>query len=139
MKLINLLFYISFLFACNAKISKQNSTITIDTPADLDKIIEDNGKKKIIVSCNKCGCVNDLLKDFTNKAIRNEYQIIADTNCLKSFKVDKSITQKQLDEISLDFYNITLIKKVNGKYFFRNIDAKEVEKYLDIFNTFYMN
>ncbi len=87
-----------------------------------------DANKHLVYARMSCGCMREVLLNPSPKlrAILNSVAIYADTNTIKPILPFVSVTQKSIDSVSLDFYNITLVKKVDGKFVVRILDSEEV-------------
>jgi hypothetical protein len=98
-----------------------------------------NGEKTIVISCVRCNCViEELNKIIGNQpGLLNGYSFIGDTTCTEGFLWRHKIiqyNQKQLDDISTDFYNLLIIKKTSGNEpkikLVKTEESFEMKKYL---------
>lgn len=112
MKLNKLIVLIVF-FGCKNKNGIQN----------FSALLGENASKTIIISCIRCSCtIDDLNKLISNNdpAIA-DYRFIGDTTCLNGFVSKKRVvhvSQKKLDSISTNFYNLLIYNpnKKNKKF-----------------------
>lgn len=78
-------------------------------------LLNKNESKAIVISCIRCGCViediNRILRDKPEAL--NDYTFLADTTCTKKFVAQvniRHVPHALMDSLSLDFYNILIIK-----------------------------
>ncbi len=90
-------------------------------------------KSSIIISCVKCGCVTDELNKISeqNPKLLKEYDIYIDSTCKanldKNIKTQQ-ISQKTIDSISTEFYNILILKKKDKDVEIQNLKSKDITK-----------
>lgn len=100
-----------------------------------------NTKKFIIIlPCTRCGCfltVLNNIKGVDSTFITNEATFITDSSCNKTkFKfIHKE--QKQIDSLSDDIYNITLIKRNESEIKVRIIKTTESDQTVKILKRFF--
>lgn len=87
-----------------------------------------DSKKHLVYSRMSCGCMRDVLLNPSAKLreILSSVAIYADTNTIKPIMPFNSVAQKSIDSVSLDFYNITLVKKVDDKFVIRILASEEI-------------
>jgi hypothetical protein len=96
------------------------------------------GDKTIVISCIRCSCVIEVLNHTieTNPGLLNGYSFVGDTTCNGGFLWRSKMfhySQKQLDSISTELYNMLIIKTNGGGKTLRlieTLEAPEPEKYL---------
>lgn len=101
-----------------------------------------NGQKKVLIlSCVRCGCfINAMGSAYhKDKLFFDDINIFTDTTCTSLKFIKNHISQKKIDSISNEIYNITLLKKVyqNGEYIARIVETKESPRLLDICKEFF--
>lgn len=81
------------------------------TLAHLDYLANNNNA--IVISCLRCGCIDDELNAL-DPALLHNYIIYADTNCtrttLSRLRI-QHIPQSRLDSIAPELYNMLVLKK----------------------------
>jgi hypothetical protein len=100
----------------------------------LNALINDDAPRKIIISCIRCGCVDDEINNIlSNTPARiNTYKIYCDTLCKGS--IDSrvkmiDIRQQWLDSLMPDFYNIMIIKDGRSRMLTTE-EVKQLSSYL---------
>lgn len=138
MRLI-LFFLIAAAFgACQRKAAKEPvvSQITIH-----ENILQRYTKNDelIIVTCTGCHCFIEALNAMpaAQRAKVQQYPILSDTVCSHLELPCIVVTQRALDSISSDIYNVTLLKKVNGSFLTRVIQLDEAKKILEVIEAFF--
>jgi uncharacterized C2H2 Zn-finger protein len=98
-------------------------------------IKEDNA---IILSCTRCHCVIDFLKDYSRLS-KNKIPIYTDTNCAstKEIKHFSFISQNAIDSIYERNYNILLVRKENEKLTSRLLKTEESNSFEKIIDEFF--
>jgi hypothetical protein len=122
MKSINILMTV-FFFSCKGNHSDASR---------LNALIHDDSPRKIVISCIRCGCVDDELNRVFEKepGKLGRYKIYGDTSCRGRINAAieiHDIRQPLLDSMMPDFYNILLIKDAKGKM----VQTEEMEKLVD--------
>jgi hypothetical protein len=77
------------------------------------------GEKTVVISCIRCNCVIEELNRIIGSQpdLLEGYTFVGDTACTEGFLWRHKIiqhSQKELDEISTDFYNLLIMKKKKG-------------------------
>jgi hypothetical protein len=99
-----LFLYLTCIFSC-----KTNLRLT-----EIKK--EFKAENILIVSCIQCACINDELERLylSDKKSFDNYLVIADTNCIRSFQfknVVKFAPQRLIDSIFPENYNLSIINE----------------------------
>lgn len=130
-----ILFFIGFqLYGCH---SSKSETVKVNTA--VVRTIFPQKEKILIISCIKCSCFLPAL-NYAYKQDSSYFKTIsvfADTSCNKwSFSVNH-ISQKLIDSIGDDMYNIILLKSNEDDYIARVIDSKESPRLLESIKFFF--
>jgi hypothetical protein len=137
MSLFKYLFLSLFFIGCGNVSNSSKQTIKISSEALLNFPSEKGCY--IIISCVRCSCFNTVIRNF--KAEEKEYfshiTILADTTCTKTNIPALHTTQKLIDGISEDIYNITLVKRMNGQVVNRIIQTDESSNFFLICKKFF--
>jgi len=135
--LISLFFMLSLFKTClNSDNSKEKK---INANTEILKRRFPEAKRLILFSCVRCGCFVDLLNSLStenNKYVKQQY-FITDSNCNKINFPIIHLSQKIIDSISVDIYNLTLVKRINNKYEFRIIETEEKDNWEEISKSFF--
>ena len=96
-------------------------------------------KRLILFSCVRCGCFVDLLNNLSteNNSYLQQQYFITDSNCNKINLPIIHLPQKIIDSISVDIYNLTLVKRIKNKYEFRIIETEETDNWQEISKSFF--
>ncbi|GEM_PF-3337081 len=135
---IKVLILLPFLLvACNSVDTNKNTSLNfnVDRAGELFK----GATNILLLPCVGCGCFKEALPEAYKKdsAAFKGVTIFSDTSCTDfSFKYDH-IAQKDLDNLSEDFYNIILLKYENDNYVSRILDSKESHKIAAICKVFF--
>ncbi len=134
---INILLCLTLFLSCKNSYQVNNNDITLSR----DMLNKWNTKKFIVVfPCTRCSCflaVLNNIKGLDSTFIANETTLITDSSCNKTkFKFNHR-EQKQIDSLSDDIYNITLIKKNEIGVKIRIINTTESDQTVKIFRTFF--
>ena len=102
----------------------------------VEKYITSN--KAIIVSCIRCECVKDFMKDYSRLS-KNKIPIYADSNCIQQNEIYNFIqlSQKNIDSIYQRNYNMILIRKENGKNYARLLSSEQSPYFEKIITEFF--
>lgn len=122
----SILFYTIFLTACE---SKNNQVVTklYFNEGLLDSITKIYSNNIAILSCLNCDCFRqEYNKEFArSKSGPIGYTLIADTNCVKlSFPI-AHMSQKLIDSLSDNIYNLVLIHGKGQKASYRILRVNE--------------
>ena len=88
-----------------------------------------DSEKGIILSCVRCGCMEDLLKEYVRKYGFSLLPVYTDSNCLERQSILKrstQLSQSKLDSLYKENYNIILFRKNSGTIQYRVINTDEV-------------
>jgi hypothetical protein len=111
---------------------KINSTIIKEFFPNSDKII--------ILSCVRCGCFIDIMNklSFQDREYLINISFATDTSCNKINFPLQVIPQRFIDSISMDIYNIILLKKIkSGEYKMKVIETKESDNFIQIAKNYF--
>src|SRR5882724_8255172 len=81
-----------------------------------------HSEKGIILSCVRCGCMEELLGEYIGRYGFSLIPVYTDTNCLAGQNILKrsiQLSQSKLDSIYRDNYNIILFRKNSERIQFR--------------------
>jgi len=128
-------FVAGFIFLLLLKCSSAPETskqIKFDHAA-LGKILDKHGNNIALLSCLRCGCFVDVYnKGFIENGIQpTEYVLIADTLCNKFLFQVNFLSSEDIEKISDEIYNLTLIKRRNNVITSKILqveDSKNLEK-----------
>lgn len=107
-------------------------TITLScnsqTPETTNLLISAKG---IIVSCTRCGCMDDVLKKYFESGPHQEIKVYGDESCFPSLPSSKyvRITQRQMDSLYKSNFNLVLFKKKGRKVIYRVIQTAEAPNF----------
>ena len=134
--LIFALIFISL--ACTNRI-KTNQKINVNQNV-IHKLVNEHDKI-LILSCVRCGCFIDAIKDAYKKdsIFLKTIYLATDTNCTKLKFTFNHLSQNQIDSISDDLYNVVLLKKTESGYQVREIETKESPKILEIIKAYFQD
>lgn len=97
--------------------------------------------KGIIMSCVRCGCMDEaLLKFYKDPKRINSFPLFIDSNCAPhNIKVRyQNLPQKQLDSLFEDNFNLILYKTSGKKVILRVIQTSEAPIFPDIVDSFFV-
>lgn len=90
--------------------------------------------KAIVVSCTRCGCVDDYFK-FNRTSQYKGIKIMGDTNCVPFTKYH--IQTSALDSIFQANYNVVLFKKKGEQVFYEILKTEDAMKFTKTINSFF--
>jgi ribonuclease HI len=96
--------------------------------------------KGIIISCTRCSCINEDLKDYLVKGKdANNITIYGDSNCVRKILLTHAnhIKQSTIDSIYESNYNLMLYKKRGSSVKFKLIKTEESENLVKIADSFF--
>jgi hypothetical protein len=96
--------------------------------------------KGIIISCTRCSCIKEDLKDYLVKGKdAKNITIYSDSNCVRGITQAKTnhIEQSSIDSIYESNYNLMLYKKQNSSIKFKLIKTEESKDLLQIADSFF--
>ena len=94
----------------------------------------------IVLPCTRCGCFLSVINNFKGRDslfIVNETTFVTDTFCNKIKFKSIHREQKQIDSLSDEIYNLTLISINKSETAVRIIDTKESEQTTQIMRSFF--
>src|SRR5215831_1363765 len=94
----------------------------------------------IILSCIRCGCMEDLMTRYVNSNGFGLIPVYTDTNCLpKNSVLKKSIhlSQSRIDSLLKENYNVIFFKKLPGLMYYRVLNTEEVLSFRKIYEQFF--
>lgn len=115
-----------FFFCCQSK--KEDPKLLLNVPMR-DSLLAKYGNNIAILSCLRCGCFVQYFNDFNGKT--EGYVLLADTNCNKLNIPVHYISNDQVEQLSEDIYNLTLIKSEKGEIKSKIVkagDSKQIAK-----------
>ena len=129
---------IFFMLACNNN-RKQYSTVKIDVQKA--KALFKNNNKILVLPCIACGCFEPALNDafLRDSSFFKEVYCVTDTTCKSLSFSTHHLSQRNLDSISDEIYNVTLIQFSGDQYRLRIIDSDENGRLLKIAHNFFEN
>ena len=88
-------------------------------------------EKGIIVSCTRCGCMDDVLKKYLESRSNQEIRIYGDESCFPTLQSAEyiRITQRQMDSLYKSNFNLVLFKKKGKKVNYRVIQTDEAPNF----------
>ncbi len=98
------------------------------------------GKNRfMIISCTRCGYYNGMLTNVKPEQVSllKDITIMADSACTRTNLPVLQLKQKEIDAISMDFYNIILLKKEGKDWKCRVIRTEESPKTFEIAERFF--
>lgn len=101
-----------------------------------DRYIKED--EAIILSCTRCHCVIDFLKDYSRLS-KNNISIYADTNCNSRTEIKslKFLSQGAIDSMYERNYNILLLRKKDEKLVTKLLKTEESEQFEKIIDKFF--
>jgi hypothetical protein len=98
-----------------------------------------NNENIMLLPCVACGCFKPALEDAYKKdsIFFNSVYFVTDSTCSKFPFSNAHISQRRLDSLSDEFYNVTLIKFEGDKYKVRIINSDENGNLLKIAKSFF--
>lgn len=117
--------------------SYRPSSVRIDSK-EITKVLDQNGNNIALLSCLRCGC----FVDAYNRAFRESgrkpegYVLLADTLCNKFLFPVTNIPASDIEKISDEIYNLTLVKRRNKTLTTKILhveDSKRMEKIITHF------
>jgi len=129
----------TFFAECDNHKSREIEYLNISST--LDSLFDIHGNNLAILSCTSCGCFPDSynIQFLKNNEKPDGYILLADTTCNQfRFKV-VHIKTSEVEKISDEFYNVTLIKKRGEKKMYRILSINESNKIKPVANQFFKN
>lgn len=131
------LLFLTFLLSWKCT-DEKHSQIIFDAQM-LENSLLKNNDRVMIFSCIRCGCfietINNVYKK--DKDFFQTHRLVTDTNCNKLEATVHYISQKTIDSLCEDIYNVTLFKKRNNVVSCRLIETHESDNFLEICKEFY--
>lgn len=112
--------------------SYSSTSIKLDSK-EINKVLDQNGNNIALLSCLRCGCFVDAYnRTFKESGKKPEgYVLLADTLCNKFVFPVINIPAGDIEKISDEIYNLTLIKRSNKNITTKILqveDSKKMEK-----------
>lgn len=108
---------------CNSE-KKRTTKINYDRNK-LDSLVTRYGKNLALLSCIRCGCFVEAYNKIPAFQQTVGYRLLTDKNCNKMKFPVEHISQRDMQAISEDFYNLTLIKSRDNGISFKILTIQE--------------
>lgn len=130
--------FIFIFFGCKSNNQGNEVPIRINTAAVRKYTPKDS---LVIVTCTRCNCFVEALNSLTEteKLYISQYPILSDSNCNSLNIPSIFIDRRAIDSISVDIYNITLLKKKANRFDVRIIQLSESREIMNVMKDFFEN
>ena len=128
---LNFIIFFFLISSCNKKTEKIDTNI-------FNYYI--NSNKAIVLSCIKCGCIMDFVKNKSQDFVaKYGVKLYADFSCNDKSDINGflNIQQNIIDSIYDRNYNLLLFRKVNDRVQMRVLRTEESEHFYEIASDFF--
>ncbi len=112
---------------------------TLHWPAEAGEKLWGPHDKVMVLSCIRCGCfMSELPRAWRQDSTYfRQLWLVADTGCTRLPFLNGHVSQKELDGLSDELYNLVLIKREGNQYTGRIIETRESGEIRSICRRFF--